>query len=102
MDEEKAWRVAQQYVAVVREKKMGLQGVYLFGSYANGTAGKDSDIDLAVVFDGFADSFDMQVELMKLRRGVDVRIEPHPFREEDFTLDNPFASEILDYGRKVA
>lgn len=102
MDEKQAWRIAQQYADVLREKKMGMTGIYLFGSYVNGTAREDSDIDLAVVFDSFVDSFDMQVELMKLRRGVDVRIEPHPFRAEDFTAANPFACEILDFGRKVS
>ena len=56
------------------------------------------DIDLAVVFREFEDSFDMQVQLMKLRRKIDTRIEPHPFLESDFDDSNPLVHEILDTG----
>jgi hypothetical protein len=38
---------------------------------------------------------------MKLRRTVDYRIEPHPFRPEDFTPDNPEVAEILRTGIRI-
>jgi len=40
--------------------------------------------------------------LLKLRRSIDVRIEPHPFEFEDFDDSNPFASEIIKTGKKVS
>jgi hypothetical protein len=43
----------------------------------------------------------MQVELMRLRRNIDSRIEPHPFRESEFEISNPIVSEILKYGREI-
>lgn len=78
-----------------------IQRVYLFGSYAKGIVDKDSDIDIAVVFKDLPDSFDMQVQLMKLRRKFDTRIEPHPFEESDFNLTNPLAIEILTTGVQI-
>ena len=98
MDKKQAYEVAKRYADFLRKNKSGVKKVYLFGSYVKGTANENSDIDLAVVFETFLDSFDMQVELMKLRRRFDTRIEPHPFREVDFNLSNPFASEILTSG----
>ena len=76
--------------------------VYLFGSYAKGTANDNSDIDLAIIFDNLSDAFDMQVELMKMRRKFDTRIEPHPFNESDFNISHPLAKEILNNGVEVA
>ncbi|MCK5680346.1 nucleotidyltransferase domain-containing protein [bacterium] len=98
MDKKQAYEVAKRYADFLRKSKLGVKKVYLFGSYVKGTANENSDIDLAVVFETLLDSFDMQVELMKLRRRFDTRIEPHPFRDVDFNLSNPFASEILTSG----
>jgi hypothetical protein len=38
---------------------------------------------------------------MKLRRKIDTRIEPHPFKVEDFNESHPFAFEILKTGIEV-
>jgi len=32
---------------------------------------------------------------------VDSRIEPHPFKPEDFTEENPFVKEILKQGIEI-
>ena len=75
--------------------------VRIIGSYAKGNTNVDSDIDLAVVFENLSDTFDMQVQLMKIRRKFDTRIEPHAFRESDFEPSNPLAKEILTRGIKM-
>jgi len=75
--------------------------VYLFGSYARNTFREESDIDVALVMKNVEDVFQTQVDLMKLRRTVDLRLEPHPIDEKDFTESNPLASEILKYGREI-
>jgi predicted nucleotidyltransferase len=72
--------------------------IILFGSYAKGTPNEHSDIDIAVVFDDYDNTIRRQVELLKLTRDIDNRIEPHPFREKDFTVNNPLVHEILSYG----
>ncbi|MCB2184696.1 MAG: nucleotidyltransferase domain-containing protein [Desulfobulbaceae bacterium] len=98
MDKKQAYEIARKYTDFLRKNKPGITKVYIFGSCVKGTASENSDIDLAIVFDTFFDSFDMQVELMKLRRNFDTRIEPHPFKEMDFNMSNPFANEILNNG----
>lgn len=78
-----------------------LEKVYLFGSFLKGTAHPDSDIDIAAVFRNVTDSFDLQVELMKIRRKYDTRIEPHVFESEDFKKPNPLVEEILKKGIEI-
>jgi uncharacterized protein len=73
--------------------------VYLFGSYANGTPDKYSDIDLAVVskdFEGIR-FFDRK-KLLKYLIKINTDIEVHTFKTEDFTVDDPFVAEIIKTG----
>ena len=71
---------------------------YLFGSYAKGRENEDSDIDIAIILGNMTDFFATQMLLMRLRRKIDLRIEPHPISESDFTNMNPFAYEIQNSG----
>ena len=73
----------------------------LFGSYTKGNPREDSDIDIAIIFSDYSNRLDRQVELMKLTREVDSRIEPHPFREKEFEISNPFVNEIVTYGKEI-
>jgi len=71
---------------------------YIFGSFANGSQHPGSDIDIAVVLGKMDDFFSVQMQLMRLRRDIDLRIEPHPILEGDFNMQNPFAYEIETTG----
>jgi len=77
---------------------LDLKKAFLFGSYAKGLEREDSDIDIALIIGNMTDFFATQMELMRLRRKIDLRIEPHPIGESDFTLMNPFAYEIQKNG----
>ncbi len=91
-----------QYAEVLKRNNIRLVAVYLFGSFAKGNPHENSDIDVAVVSDSLSgDSFDDGCELMHLRWDIDLRIEPHPFRPEDFTEDNPEAAEIMRTGIRI-
>ncbi len=79
-----------------------IQEVYLFGSYAKGTNNEDSDIDVAIIINSDTNTFDLLVELMMYTQNIDLRIEPHPIKIEDFEEGNPFVQEILETGLKVA
>ncbi len=78
-----------------------LKKAYLFGSYAKGIEHPDSDIDIAIVVGKMDDFFAVQMQLMRLRRDIDLRIEPHPFLEGDFNIQNPFAYEIEKTGMEL-
>lgn len=97
MDKREALIIAQQYYEEVK-KKFDFLKMYLFGSFSNNTQRKDSDIDIAVIFKDYNDMLEMQLELMRLRRNIDSRIEPHPYRENEFRTFNPLANEIIKHG----
>lgn len=101
MDQKTAFETVKKYVNFLKSNKFNIQRAYIFGSYANGNFNDDSDIDLAIVINNLLNSFTMQIELMKLSRKFDTRIEPHPFDEADFNSSNPFANEILKTGIQV-
>jgi hypothetical protein len=47
------------------------------------------------------DFFEMQMELFRRRRKIDLRIEPHPFDSDDFSENNPVAAEIMNTGIEI-
>lgn len=100
MDKTDALTIAQKYANAVGENFSFIR-IILFGSYAKGNFNEDSDIDIAVVFKDYKNLIDMQLELMRLRRKIDSRIEPHPFRESEFELSNPIVNEIIKYGQDI-
>ncbi len=97
MDKNEALLLAQKYIDFI-SSRYHIKNAMLFGSFARGNQNSDSDIDVAVVIDDSNDIIDTQIEMMKLRRSIDLRIEPHPFLEEDFNNSNPVVSEILKNG----
>lgn len=82
-------------------KELSVKGAYIFGSYANGSEHEGSDIDIAIVLENMPDFFVTQKLLMKLRRKIDLRIEPHPINEQDFNSSDPFAFEIKNTGIEI-
>jgi len=86
----------KKYISFLKENRFNITRVYLFGSYARGNFKEDSDIDLAIIMNDLSNSFTMQIQLMKIGRKFDTRIEPHPFDEKDFNSSNPFAHEVIN------
>ena len=100
MDKRDALNIANRYANAVKIK-YGFIRIILFGSYAKGNYNDDSDIDIAVVLKDYKNLIDIQLDLMRLRRKIDSRIEPHPFREKDFEISNPIVNEIIKYGQEI-
>jgi len=74
--------------------------IVLFGSYARGTYNENSDIDIAVIVDGFSKSFiDGEVNLYKIRRHILSDIEPILIDEKDDK--SGFLEHILSYGKTL-
>lgn len=101
MSQDAVIEIVKQYVRCLRDNEYDVRKAYLFGSYVTGRHHDDSDIDLAVIMGNLSNKFITQVELMKISRKFDTRIEPHPFEEADFNTKNPFAREILNKGIQI-
>lgn len=87
-----------RYLLRVNEK-FPIEKAFLFGSYADGTANKDSDIDVAIISSFFSgNSFYDSVEAGALTWGIDTRIEAVTFRPENFNNQNLLASAIMAKG----
>ena len=79
-----------------------IECVYLFGSCVV-RENWDSEIDIAVVSKDFTSNIvSDRLKLMRIRRQVDTRIEPHPINIKDFTLENAFAVSIIETGIKIS
>lgn len=72
--------------------------VVLFGSYAKGTQKEYSDIDIAVIVNEIkGDYLDVLSKLYKMRRNIDVRIEPHILEKDND--ESGMLQEILSTGK---
>lgn len=100
MDKTQAIKVATEYINLLKNS-YNIKSAILFGSYAKETNHSDSDIDIAIVLAKVDDIIDTQIEFMKLRRKIDLRIEPHPFAYDDFNINNPVVDEILKFGINI-
>ena len=60
----------------------------------------DSDIDIAIISDDFKEDLaDELLNLMRLRRNIDLRIEPHLIKTEEFREnETPFIDEVIKTG----
>ncbi len=100
LSQEQLDQIIKQYAEIVKEL-VSLDAIYLFGSYATGAATQDSDIDLIVVSNDWTDNIiEDTMLLMRARRQVDLRIEPHPIRPEELE-ENPFILSIREEMKKV-
>jgi hypothetical protein len=58
-------RLAEQIASQLDPKEFGVEGMYLFGSTKNGTAGPASDIDILIHFRGTASQLEGLVQWLK-------------------------------------
>ena len=99
MDKNSVIDIAKKYPEIVYES-MPVKEVILYGSYAKDNATNNSDIDIAIIIEDLEDDYlDAQTKLFKLRRSVDLRIEPVLI--EDSNDRSGFLKEIKDTGIKI-
>ncbi len=103
IDNKEIMEIVQKYVQKVCENYQ-IEAIILFGSYAKGTWHEDSDIDIAIITNDINDNiFNEELNLVRLRRKIDTRIEPHLISIEDYkNIETPLIQEIIDTGIKVA
>ena len=97
--------IVKQYISDVK-KTMPIDKVYLYGSYARGTQGENSDIDICFFSQAFETrrTLDVLTELfyLKIKYDKEILIEPNAFPASELYNDNPFVKEILRTGREIA
>ncbi len=101
-DKKIIYRKIKEYAKILKQNGIDVWRLYIFGSYAKNRFTAESDIDLAVFLNkDDIDAFSEDLKLMRLRRQVDLRIEPHSFAISDFNNPDPFVKEILIKGKRV-
>ncbi len=87
------------YIKELAKNQIPISRVILFGSHAKGIARPESDIDIALISEAFTgDRFEDRRRIVPLRRNIDSRIEPIPFKPEDFNDGGILAEEIKKTG----
>ncbi|MDR1087767.1 MAG: nucleotidyltransferase domain-containing protein [Coriobacteriales bacterium] len=102
-DFESIRHVARRYADDVR-RVMPVDKVVLFGSYANGSATMQSDVDICFFLDNFGGKrrIDILKELLGLTHGYrEAYFEPAVFPTSEIQRGNPFVEEILRTGREI-
>ncbi|MEW6418828.1 MAG: nucleotidyltransferase domain-containing protein [Nitrospirota bacterium] len=89
----------RRYIDELEKNQIHIQEAVIFGSYAKGIARPESDIDVALISDAFTgDRFEDRRRIVPLRRKIDSRIEPIPFKPEDFNNGGTLVDEIKGTG----
>lgn len=92
----------QEYIELLKNDKLPIQNVVLFGSYAKGTQNPWSDVDLCVVSPAFKDSWQTTQYLWrKIPRNSKFILEPVGYTPEDFKDESPLISQIKKTGIKI-
>jgi predicted nucleotidyltransferase len=96
---DQAVKLVIKYIGELERNKIPIEKAILFGSYAKGYAKEESDIDVALVSEVFSgDRFEDRRKIIPLRRKIDSRIEPLPFKTEDFENGGILVEEIKKTG----
>ena len=97
-------KIINQYITDVK-MVLPINKVFLYGSYANGTARWDSDVDLCFFSDNFVPQDIMEIigKLYELKRNYNkyVCLETNAFPTSELYNDNPFVKEILRTGKEI-
>ena len=99
LDKRAVVNTVERYAAIVR-KEFSPNAVILFGSYAKGNPNDNSDIDVGIIFDGFAGDWrKTSSRLWNLAYDISWDIEPHLF---DIAKDKSgFAKHVLKTGQII-
>lgn len=94
-----------EYLELLEREAIRVFRAYLFGSYAAGRAGSDSDIDVAIVSDDLSgDRVKDMVRLKLLTEKVNLDIWPHPYSTAEYgsaTEGSFLKEEVVGKGLRV-
>ena len=93
---------ARRYADEVRGQ-LPVDKVYLFGSYAKGTADMLSDVDICFFLSDYEgrERVDLGIHLLRIARNYKAYFEPHVFETAELGRKNPFVDEIVRTGQEI-
>lgn len=99
MDTQEAVVLARAYADRVKQI-LDYDSAYLFGSYAAGQQDQDSDVDVGIIASELGEDYlELMKKLYRMRRELDVRIEPHLYVQGHDPLD--FAEGVVKSGIRL-
>lgn len=100
---EKIIKEVEEFKKLLEADDLLIESIYVFGSYAKGSAREGSDIDVAVISPDFKSPWSaLDYLLQKLPYGRGWVIEPVGFNPSDFSNRySSFINEIKTYGIKI-
>lgn len=77
--------IVSNYINALKSRNIRVEKTILFGSYAKGNEGKDSDIDIAIISPDFGhDYLEEAVMLKEISEDIDLDISPRPYSLEEY------------------
>jgi len=104
MSEKKVEDIIKSYVSLLRHSGISVEKVFLYGSYARGEAGHESDIDIMLVSDSVdSDNPKTKAFVWGLTRKIDTRIEPYLVSMKRFLTDDvsPLLQIVKTEGKEI-
>lgn len=99
---DQAIEIVKNFLDELTKQKMKISFAYLYGSYLTDSVRPDSDIDVAIISDALTGDWIKDWEMLcRIRRNINVKIEPVPFRPEEFCDENPLVWEIKHKGIRI-
>jgi len=93
----------RRYIDELGKNGIPVRRALLFGSWARGAAGEESDVDVALISEAFSgDRFEDRRRIVPLRRRINNGIEPIPFTPGDFDEGGSLVEEILRCSEEIA
>lgn len=97
MPKKKIQKIIQDLIKLIKEEFPVFKGLYLYGSQVNGTAHKDSDIDIVLLFDrrlSNKEALDLAGIIGNIDYKFNVFIDYHPYTMSELET-NPFYYESV-------
>lgn len=91
-------KTVKEYIKVLKEDKLPINKVIVFGSQAKMTTRRWSDIDVCIISPKFKDKFKALHYLLLKSYEIDAPIEPHPYHPKNFINEDPLVWEIKKTG----
>ncbi|MEW5693828.1 MAG: nucleotidyltransferase domain-containing protein [Candidatus Hydrogenedentota bacterium] len=94
--------IIKRYIDELNKNNIKIEKAIIFGSYVKGNIKEESDIDVALISSTFTgDRFEDRRLIVPFRRKIDSRIEPIPFKPEEFYNGGILSDEIRKTGKII-